>query len=71
MSDFKDQIIEAVERGWSSEEGAYQFVRSTWEDAADRHRKEIPSCPACGSTDPDCEEDCPVRIEQREQDTGG
>jgi hypothetical protein len=33
--DFKDQMIEAVERGWSSEEGAYDFVRSSWAGGAD------------------------------------
>ena len=35
MSDFKDQMIEAVERGRTSEEGAYQFVRASWADAGD------------------------------------
>lgn len=29
---------------------------------------DVPPCPACGSVELDCEEDCPVRIEQRERD---
>lgn len=29
---------------------------------------EVVACPGCGSTEPDCEEDCPVRQETRAED---
>lgn len=35
MSDLKDNMIEAVERGWTDAEGAYQFVTSSWAAGAD------------------------------------
>lgn len=39
MSDFKDRMIEAVERGWTTEAEAYDYVRESYADAADRQRK--------------------------------
>lgn len=37
--DFKDQMIEAYERGDCSYEGAYDHVRESMADAADARRK--------------------------------
>lgn len=39
MSDFKDQMIEAYERGECSYEGSYDYVRESLADAADLARK--------------------------------
>lgn len=39
MSDFKDRMIEAIERGWTSEDRAYDFVRDSMADRADSDRK--------------------------------
>lgn len=39
MSDFKDRMIEAVERGWSTEAQAYDYVRESYAEAADHLRK--------------------------------
>ena len=39
MSDFKDRMIEAVERGWTTEDQAYEYVRESYADAADLERK--------------------------------
>lgn len=38
MSDFKDRMIEAVERGWATETGAYDFVAGQYAGAADDAR---------------------------------
>jgi hypothetical protein len=38
--DFEDQMIEAVERGECSEDEAYDHVRESMADAADRARDE-------------------------------
>lgn len=35
MSDFKEEMIEAVERGETSEEGAYQYVSVNWVGVTD------------------------------------
>lgn len=35
MSDFKDRMIEAVEHGWTTEEGSYEYVREAYLGAAD------------------------------------
>lgn len=32
---------------------------------------DAPPCPSCGSTEPDCTEECEVRIEQRRADEAG
>lgn len=37
--DFKDRMIEAVERGWTDERNAYEYVRESMADGADRARK--------------------------------
>lgn len=39
MSDIKDQMIEAVERGWTTDDQAYDYVRESLTDGADRARK--------------------------------
>lgn len=43
MSDFKDRMIEATERGWASEAGAYEYVReayfSAWDDMRTRAKE--------------------------------
>lgn len=36
--DFKDRMIEAVERGFTTDENAYDYVRESMADAADRKR---------------------------------
>ena len=38
MSDFKDRMIEAVERGETTMENAYDYVRESLAHAADRKR---------------------------------
>lgn len=38
--DFKDQMIDAIERGECSEEDAYEHVRESLADRADQQRKE-------------------------------
>ena len=38
MSDFKDRMIEVIERGWTTEAGAYDFVRDQAFDRADMER---------------------------------
>jgi len=38
MTDIKDMIVEAVERGWATESGAYEHVRESLADAADDAR---------------------------------
>jgi len=35
MPDFKDQMIEAVDRGWTTEADAYQFVTDSYSVNAD------------------------------------
>jgi hypothetical protein len=40
VTDFKDQMIEAVERGECSEDEAYDHVRDSLADAADRRKAE-------------------------------
>lgn len=39
MSDFKDRMIEAVERGWATDACAYEYVRESYADRADYERK--------------------------------
>jgi hypothetical protein len=39
VSDFKDRMIEAVERGWTDDLHAYDYVRDSMADAADMERK--------------------------------
>jgi hypothetical protein len=39
MSDMKDRMIEAYERGWCSYEGSYDYVREQYAAAADLERK--------------------------------
>lgn len=41
MSDFKDRMIEAYERGECSYEGAYDHVRESLADRADMQRKQF------------------------------
>ncbi len=41
MTDFKDRMIEAIERGETTEENAYDYVREATADAADARRKEL------------------------------
>lgn len=38
MSDFKSRMIEAIEQGLTTEENAYDYVRESMADAADRQR---------------------------------
>lgn len=39
MSDYKDRMIEAYERGWCGYYDAYDYVREQYADAADLARK--------------------------------
>ncbi len=45
MTDFKDSMIEAVERGQTTEHDAYDFVRETLADVIDRARKAYKETP--------------------------
>jgi len=37
--DFKDRMIEAMERGWTTEDKAYEWVRESMAHGADLKRK--------------------------------
>lgn len=37
--DFKDRMIDAIERGYTTEDQAYDYVRESTADTADRQRK--------------------------------
>jgi len=41
MPDFKDQMIEAVDRGWTTEADAYQFVTDSYSRNADDLYKQM------------------------------
>ena len=50
--DFKDRMIEAVERGFATEVTAYEYVRDSLADSADQQRKTTKeTCPECGQPD--------------------
>lgn len=45
MSDMKSRMIEAEERGFTTAENAYDYVREQMADAADQQRKEAKENP--------------------------
>lgn len=53
MSDFKDRMIEAVERGWCTEAESYDYVRESYADAADHARKQAKENPKDEDGEPD------------------
>lgn len=54
--DFKDRMIEAVERGFTTDENAYDYVRESMADAADQKRDRTSF--ECGYPECDCQHIC-------------
>lgn len=50
--DYKDSMIDAIERGYTTEDQAYDYVRESMADGADRQRKAAKESPP-DSQDPE------------------